>query len=98
MCSESEKCLRVLIIGCGRAEFPLKGVGSCCAVRNVVSARAFMSSTPATEAFQGTTGSSAYGSDQIQVNYLVFTQLRIQNYYSLLVYIMQFFLYFEIDK
>ncbi|CAN6576852.1 unnamed protein product [Malus baccata var. baccata] len=50
-----------------RAEFPLKGVGSCCAVRNVVSARAFMSSTPATEAFQGTTGSSAYGSDQIQV-------------------------------
>lgn len=26
-----------------------------------------MSSTPATEAFQGTTGSSAYGSDQIQV-------------------------------
>ncbi|KAM0993576.1 hypothetical protein EV2_009519 [Malus domestica] len=50
-----------------RAEFPLKGVGSCCAVRNVVSARAFMSSTPATEAFQGTTGSNAYGSDQIQV-------------------------------
>ncbi|XP_068340941.1 DNA gyrase subunit B, chloroplastic/mitochondrial-like [Pyrus communis] len=50
-----------------RAEFPLKGVGSCFAVRNVVSARAFMSSTPATEAFQGTTASSAYGSDQIQV-------------------------------
>ncbi|XP_050121756.1 DNA gyrase subunit B, chloroplastic/mitochondrial-like [Malus sylvestris] len=50
-----------------RAEFPLKGIGSCCVDRNVVSARAFMSSTTATEAFQGTTGSSAYGSDQIQV-------------------------------
>ncbi|XP_070668064.1 DNA gyrase subunit B, chloroplastic/mitochondrial-like [Malus domestica] len=50
-----------------RAEFPLKGIGSCCVDRNVVSARVFMSSTTATEAFQGTTGSSAYGSDQIQV-------------------------------
>ncbi|CAN6586253.1 unnamed protein product [Malus baccata var. baccata] len=50
-----------------RAEFPLKGIGSCCVDRNVVSARAFMSSNTATEAFQGTTGSSAYGSDQIQV-------------------------------
>ncbi|XP_034224084.1 DNA gyrase subunit B, chloroplastic/mitochondrial-like [Prunus dulcis] len=50
-----------------RTHIPLKGVPSCCVVRNAVAPRAFMSSTPATEAFQGSSGSNAYGSDQIQV-------------------------------
>ncbi|XP_008240692.1 PREDICTED: DNA gyrase subunit B, chloroplastic/mitochondrial [Prunus mume] len=50
-----------------RTHIPLKGVPSCRVVRNAVAPRAFMSSTPATEAFQGSSGSNAYGSDQIQV-------------------------------
>lgn len=59
------------VIGCDRTHIPLKGVPSCCVVRNVVTPRAFMSSTPATEAFQGSSGSNAYGSDQIQVKYSI---------------------------
>lgn len=37
-------------------------------IRNMVSPRAFMSSSTATEAFQENTKSKAYGSEQIQVN------------------------------
>ncbi|XP_021823961.1 DNA gyrase subunit B, chloroplastic/mitochondrial-like isoform X3 [Prunus avium] len=51
-----------------RTHIPLKGIPSCCVVRNAVAPRAFMSSNPATEAFQGSSGSNAYGYYQIQIS------------------------------
>ncbi|KAK9289506.1 hypothetical protein L1049_007661 [Liquidambar formosana] len=50
-----------------RTSFRLRRVSSRVLMRNVVSPRAFMSSSVATEAVQGSTSSQAYGSDQIQV-------------------------------
>ncbi|PSS15734.1 DNA gyrase subunit B like [Actinidia chinensis var. chinensis] len=50
-----------------RTAFPLRRVSSRFLMPNAVSLRAFMSSSTATEAFQESTGSKAYGSEQIQV-------------------------------
>ncbi|KAJ9184995.1 hypothetical protein P3X46_004676 [Hevea brasiliensis] len=50
-----------------RVSFPLSRVPSRFSVQNAVSPRAFMSSSTATESFQESASSKAYGSDQIQV-------------------------------
>ncbi|KAI5317611.1 hypothetical protein L3X38_037318 [Prunus dulcis] len=59
-----------------RTHIPLKGVPSCCVVRNAVASRDFMSSSP---------GSNAYGSDQIQISKLdVYWEHRTHLVYEIL--------------
>ncbi|KAF5747933.1 DNA gyrase subunit B chloroplastic/mitochondrial-like [Tripterygium wilfordii] len=58
---------RPSVVSTRRTNYPLKRVYTQLLVRNVSPARAFMSSSIATEAFKESSSSKSYGSEQIQV-------------------------------
>lgn len=55
-----------------RVGFQLRRVSNHFLIRNAASPRAFMSSSIATDAFQESTSSKAYGSEQIQVQQFMY--------------------------
>ncbi|GMP97796.1 hypothetical protein CsSME_00045914 [Camellia sinensis var. sinensis] len=65
--SHTSLLLRTRLYSCSRMSFRLRRVSSSFLMQNVVSPRAFMSSSIATEAVQESSTSKAYGSEQIQV-------------------------------